>query len=148
MPQTFAITVLTHQRRSLFTRTANAELFQNLLFRHRHENRYQLHAWAIMPDHAHVLITPSGEHPLPRCIQSIKGGLSHAIREQFKGDVWHPGHHEHRIRDASDFENQKQYIARNPERKFLEDHPWVHTHWPEQVDPIPPHLSNRGTYSL
>lgn len=141
--QSFAVTILTHQRRSIFTRTANAELMQETLFRHRAQQRYQLHAFAIMPDHIHVLITPSPEHALPRCIQFIKGSFSHAVRELYKGEVWHPGHYEHRIRDIEDFENQKHYIALNPHRRHLESHPYVHTHHADQIDPMPPHLGPR-----
>ena len=138
--QTHAITLLTHQRRALFARTANADLCLELLFRNREQSRYQLHAFAIMPDHLHLLLTPSSEQTLPRCIQFVKGGLSHAIRDQFHGELWHPGHYEHRIRDAEDFHNQKTYIAQNPERRHLVDHPYVHTKWPNQIDPLPPHL--------
>jgi len=138
--QTHAITLVTHQRRSLFTSTANADVMLKLLFHHRDQNRYQLHAFAIMPDHTHVLITPLPQHTLARCIQYIKGGFSHAVRDQFKGEVWHPGHHEHRIRDSEDFDNQRQYIARNPERRHLTDHPYIHTKWPTQIDPMPSHL--------
>jgi putative transposase len=134
--QTFALTFLTHQRRSIFTRTANADLMQQTLFRHRTQNRYHLHAFAIMP----VMITPLPEHTLPRCIQFLKGSFSHAVREQYKGEVWHPGHYEHRIRDTEDFQNQKTYIAQNPTRRHLENHPYVHTQHPDQIDPIPPHL--------
>ena len=125
--QTHAITLVTHQRRSLFTRTANADLMLKLLFHHRDQNRYQLHAFAIMPDHMHVLITPSQRQTLPGCIQFLKGTFSHAIRDQFKGEVWHSGHHEHRIRDADDHAAQLQYIANNPLRKNLEPYPHVHT---------------------
>jgi len=137
---THALTILTHQRRTIFTRTANADLLLEILFRHRSQNRYQLHAFAIMPDHIHVLITPSQEHSLPRCIQFLKGSFSHAVREHYKGEVWHPGHYEHRIRDAEDFQNQKAYIAQNPTRRNLQNHSYVHTNWPEHIDPMPLHL--------
>jgi putative transposase len=141
--QTHALTILTHQRRSIFTRAANAELMQETLFRHRSLNRYQHHAFAIMPDHVHVLITPSPEHALPRCIQFLKGSFSHAVREQYKGEVWHPGHYEHRIRDEEDFSNQRDYIAQNPHRRHLENHPCVHARHPNQIDPMPLYLGVR-----
>ena len=138
--QTYALTILTHQRRFIFARTANAELIQETLFRHRSLNRYQLHAFAIMPDHIHVLITPSPEHSLPRCIQFLKGSFSRAVREQYKGEVWHPGHYEHRIRDTEDFINPKEYIAHNANRRHLENHPYIHIHHPDQIDPMPTNL--------
>ncbi|WP_390890488.1 transposase [Tunturiibacter lichenicola] len=69
---TYAITILTFKRRRHFQRTANAELFINTLFHHRDKNRFQLHAFVVMPDHIHVLITPSHKrinskvHPVPQ----------------------------------------------------------------------------------
>ena len=141
--QTHALTILTHQRRTIFTRTANADLMQATLFRHRAQQRYQLHAFAIMPDHIYVLITPSPEYALPRCIQFIKGSFSHAVREQYRGEVWHPGHYEHRIRDTEDFINQREYIAQNPTRRHLENYPHIHSQWPDQIDPMPPYLGLR-----
>ncbi len=124
---TYAITVLTHQRRSHFQRTANAELFITTLFRYRDAGKFGVHGFVVMPDHVHVLITPAIDHSTARCIQLIKGGYSHAVRVQSPGEIWHSGYHEHRIRDAEDFAAQKQYIANNPNRKHLDNYAHVHT---------------------
>jgi putative transposase len=132
---TYAITVLTHQRHRVFQRTANAELMIATLFRYRDQKRFALHAFAIMPDHIHVLITPAIDQSTARCIQFIKGGFSFAVRNQFSGEVWHSGYHEHRIRDDRDFEAQKQYIANNPIRKNFSDYPHVHTQYETHLDP-------------
>jgi len=56
---TYAITILTYQRRSLFQRTERAELMIDTLFRYRDQGRFAVHAFVIMPDHIHVLITPA-----------------------------------------------------------------------------------------
>jgi len=136
--QTYALTILTHRRRAIFLRTANADLMLEILFRHRANHRYQLHAFAVMSDHIHVLLTPVQD--LSRCIQYIKGGFSHAVRHQFQAEVWHSGHFEHRIRNAEDFHNQQMYIAQNPMRRHLENYSYVHTRYPEQIDPMPSHL--------
>jgi putative transposase len=135
---TYAITLLTHQRHRIFQRTANAELMITTLFRYRDQHRFALHAFAIMPDHLHVLITPAIDQSTSRCIQLIKGGYSFAVRNQFPGEVWHSGYHEHRIRDEADFEAQKQYIANNPTRKNCVDYPHVHTRYLTRLDPPPP----------
>jgi putative transposase len=136
-PQTYAITILTHARQRLFQRTANAELMIATLLRYRDAEKFLLHAFVIMPDHLHVLITPS--ESTAKAVQLIKGGFSFAIRDQFPGEIWHTGHHEHRIRDQADFEAQKQYIAHNPVRKNYEDYPHVHTSHAAPLDP-PSHL--------
>jgi len=51
----------------------------------------------------HVLLTPGKGQTVERCVQCIKGGFSFSVREQFAGEVWQAGFHEHRIRDAADF---------------------------------------------
>jgi putative transposase len=134
---TYAITVLTCQRKRHFQRTVNAALFIETLFRYRDAGRFLIHAFVVMPDHVHILITPAMDQSTSKCIQLIKGGYSHAAREQSPGEIWHAGYHEHRIRDASDFAAQKQYIALNPLRKFIVDHLHVHTQFLDRLDPDP-----------
>jgi len=134
---TYAITTSTFQRRSLFVRTANAELLVKALFHCRDQGRYKLHGFAIMPEHVHVLLASSLGHTVERCAQCIKGGFSHEVRAQFGGEVWQAGFHEHRIRDVDDFRNQIDYIAANPEKRGLLDYPFVHTRFQALLDPMP-----------
>ena len=138
--ESYAITILTHQRRSLFQRTENAQLMIDTLFRYCDEDRFALHAYFVMPDHLHVLITPAIDQSTSRCVQLLKGGFSFAVRDQFKGEVWHSGYHEHRVRDAGDFEAQKLYIAKNPGRKNFVGYTFVHTEFESRIDPMPTHL--------
>jgi putative transposase len=136
---TYAITILTFQRHRHFQRTANAELFIATLFQHRDKGRFQLHAFVVMPDHAHILITPATDQSTAKCIQYIKGGYSFAARQQSLKEIWHSGYHEHRIRDADDFNNQFLYIQNNPSRKQYEDYPHVHTKFLDRLDPTTDH---------
>jgi putative transposase len=137
---TYALTTTTYQRRALFVRTANAELLVKTLFHYRDQGRYKLHGFAIMPEHIHVLLTPCSNQTIERCAQCIKGGFSHEVRTQIAGEVWQPGFHEHRIRDAKDFSNQLNYIAANPQRRGLLDHAFVHTRFLDRIDPMPVEL--------
>jgi putative transposase len=134
---TYAATTVTHSRRPIFTRITYADLLLQTLFHYRDQTRYQLHAFAIMPEHLHVLLTPSPNQTIERCMQCIKGGFSHAVREQLRGEIWQPSFHEHRIRDAEDFLRQSQYIAHNPEKRGLTNHPYVHTNHRSLLDPMP-----------
>src|SRR5260370_31694090 len=113
---TCAITISTFQQHRHFQRTTNAELFIATLFRYRDQGRFKLHAFVVMPDHIHVLITPNIYQSTARCIQLIKGGYSHAVRDQSPGEIWVAGHHEHPIRDLEDFNKQNLYTATNPNR--------------------------------
>ena len=90
---TYAITILTFQRHRHFQRTANAGLFIATLFRHREQSRFQLHAFVVMPDHTHVLITPATDQSTAKCVQCIKGGYSFAARQQSPGEIWHSGYY-------------------------------------------------------
>jgi putative transposase len=123
----YAITISTYQSHSHFQLPANAELFIATLFRYRGAGKFKLHGFAIMPDHVHILITPSVDQNTSRCVQLIQGGYSFAAREQSPGEIWHSGHHEHRIRDNADHQAQLAYIANNPTRNDLRSYPYVHT---------------------
>jgi putative transposase len=138
---TYALTTATYQRRALFTRTANAELLIEVLFRYRDQGRYRLHGFAVMPEHVHVLLTPAPNQTIERCAQCIKGGFSHEARIQFGGEIWQPGFHEHRIRDQADYFNQLAYIANNPDKRGLRDYTYVHTRYLDRLDHIPDGLS-------
>ena len=119
-PQTYALTINTHAAIAS-SRTANAELLIATLARYRDQARFLLHAFVVMPDHFHVRLTPT--ESTAKAVQLIKGGFSFAVRNQFAGEVWHTGHHEHRNRDASDYATQLAYIANNPSRKNYTDYP-------------------------
>ena len=68
IPGTYFVTAATHQRRRLFQVTANAELFIATL--HHYREHFTLHAYVLMPDHIHLLITPQGI-TLERAMQFI-----------------------------------------------------------------------------
>jgi putative transposase len=135
--ETYSLTTTTYQRRALFARTANAELLVKTLFHYRDQGRSALHGFVVMPEHLHVLLTPAEGQPVERCAQCIKGGFSHEVREQFPGEVWQKGFHEHRIRDAEDFQRQLGYIAANPGKRGLVDWGFVHTRFLDRVDHMP-----------
>jgi putative transposase len=146
-PSTYALTISTHLQHRHFQRTANAELFITTLFRYRDRSKFLLHGFAIMPDHVHILLTPAIDQSTGKSIQLIKGGYSFAARKQSPGEIWHSGHHEHRVRDLIDYDlidydQQLLYIANNPVRKHCEDYPHVHTHpnFTQRMDPAPAHL--------
>jgi putative transposase len=86
---------------------------------HYAETNFLLHAFVIMPDHAHLLITPS--ETLERAIQLIKGGFSFRAKRElnWKGDIWQQGFTDHRIRDDEDWNRHLDYIRQNPVRAHL-----------------------------
>jgi putative transposase len=113
---TFFITSRTYNSTRLFQVTKNAELFLETLQHYRREGRYLLHAFVVMPDHIHLLLTPQGI-TLERAMQLIKGGFSHRFAS--KSPVWQRGFTDHRIRNRDDFLKHRDYIHANPVRARL-----------------------------
>jgi putative transposase len=126
---TFFITTQSHDRRRLFQVTATAELLIETLQHYRHEGHYKLHAFVIMPDHIHLLLTPTGI-TLERSIQLIKGGFSHRLASTLP--IWQRGFTDRRMRDRDDFLTHRTYIHHNPVRAHLcqlpEDYPYSSAH--------------------
>jgi len=86
------------------------------------EKGFVLHAYVIMPDHLHILITPS--ESLEKSVQLIKGGFSFRAKREldWKFDIWHPGFTDHRIRDEEDWNRHLDYIRSNPvEARLVDD---------------------------
>jgi putative transposase len=113
---TFFITSPTHDRRRLFQVDANAELFLDTVQHYRREGHYKLHAFVVMPDHIHLLLTPQSI-TLERAVQLVKGGFSHRIGSKFP--VWQRGFADLRMRDREDYLTHVNYIHDNPVRARL-----------------------------
>ncbi|HET9183824.1 MAG TPA: hypothetical protein VFP59_16965 [Candidatus Angelobacter sp.] len=68
-----------------------------------------------MPGHLHLIITHEERIPLEKAVQYIKGGYATSARRQVGlSGVWQPKPRNHRIRDASDYEQHRDYIFDNP----------------------------------
>ncbi len=122
-PGTYFVTTSTQGGRNLLQRDAVAELFVKTLYGYRSQQRFQLHAFVVMPDHVHLIITPA--ESLERAMQFIKGGFSFQLSRQLgaKSEVWARGFTDHRIRAESDFVIHRKYIHLNPVRRGLAERP-------------------------
>jgi len=83
----YFITASTAQRSRLFRREPIARLFVEALFHYRDHKNYLLHEFVLMPDHFHLLVSPTLS--LERSLQLIKGGFSHRAKKElgFAGEV-------------------------------------------------------------
>ena len=117
---TYFVTSQTWQRRVLFNNPRWAELFTETLQSYR-GRAYELHEYVLMPEHFHILITPSVT--LERAVQFVKGGFSFRAKKELESnmEIWQPGFSDHRIREAADYQSHVGYIFRNPVgRKLVE----------------------------
>ena len=112
---TYFVNFSTFQRRRFFIVESYARLFLRTLYGYRRQGRFKLHAFVLMPDHVHLIITPVAGITLERAMQFIKGGYSHAVGVEIsKREIWQKGFTDHRIRDAEDFAGHRLYIHQNP----------------------------------
>ena len=101
----------------MFQVSANAELLQKTIFDYRERNRFALHAYVIMPDHLHALITPAPDVSLEKALQFIKGGFSFRLKS--KMDVWMQSFNEVQVLTADKYVGCVRYIEANPVRRGL-----------------------------
>jgi putative transposase len=115
--RTFFVTSTTAGKRRLFQVAKNAELLLCLLKEDRARGRYEVHAYVIMPDHIHLILTPAPEVTLEKAMQFIKGGFSFRLKSKTK--VWQESFAWERLKDACDFASHRDYIHANPVRKYI-----------------------------
>ena len=124
-PGTYFVTFSTWDRRRLFVVESYVRMFLKTLYRHRREGRYELHTFVIMPEHAHLLVTPAIDITIERVVQLIKGAYSRELggiigRER---KIWQRGFTDHRIRSEMDFMHHRNYIHQNPVKRGIVNDP-------------------------
>ena len=106
-----------------------ARLLQEKVLEH-HGKLYGLHAWCVMPNHAHVLLTPNPSVSLALAMQRIKGGSAFEINRLLnrEGRFWQPESYDTWIRNENHFWGVTRYIEWNPlKAKLCRDpslYPW------------------------
>ncbi|MFH1717220.1 MAG: valine--tRNA ligase [Planctomycetota bacterium] len=105
------------------------EILHNAL-RHFDGERYELVAWAVMPNHVHAILRPFAGHELPKIVHSWKSFTSKEINQRLdrQGSLWMDEYYDHLIRDEQDFRNQVEYVLANPEKAGLQNWPWCGMH--------------------
>ena len=90
---------------------------------------YDLHAWVLMPNHAHLLITPRID--LPILMHRLKGASAREANHllgQTGRPFWEDESYDHLVRNADEFHRIEQYILENPVRAGLArstgEYPW------------------------
>jgi putative transposase len=140
--RTYFVTTVTANRRRLFQVQTTANLMLDILQGYRKQDRFSLHAFVIMPDHLHVLITPAPDVSLEKAVQFIKGGFSFRLKS--KREIWERSFNEVQIRTAEKFEACRRYIEENPVRGHIaisaREYEFSSARWPEMVDPVPDHF--------
>jgi putative transposase len=81
---------------------------------------YLLHAFVVMPNHVHLLVTPAVR--LPKLTKSLKGitaKRANAMLGLTGTPFWQEESYDHLARNRREFDNIRNYIERNPVRAGL-----------------------------
>jgi len=92
--------------------------------------RYDLHAWVVMPNHVHVVVRPRPLHTLTAILHGWKSFSSHKINEMLPQKVvpfWQDESYDHLIRNDDDLHQCVHYTLMNPVNAGLCPEPQL---WP------------------
>ncbi len=130
------VTFVTKQRRILSTSDKEIVL-RCCVF--GHATRYNLYVALVMPDHAHLILTPMTDsdrrriYPLHEILRGIKGYSARLINEQrgIRQVVWQEESFDHVLRSSESLDAKIAYVLANPVRAGLanmpEEYPWKWT---------------------
>lgn len=121
----YFITAVTRKRRQVFRDDRAAALIVGQLARLRSEMGFALLAallaYAVMPEHIHILIVPGPAADLPRIMQAIKGRFARTWNQLIgsSGSVWQPRYFESVVRTEQQLSRWLDYIHHNPVKRGL-----------------------------
>ncbi|MBA7674954.1 REP-associated tyrosine transposase [subsurface metagenome] len=143
----YFFTVVTYQRRKLFTAEFARECLRQAIDKTRSERPFEVVAFCLLPEHLHCIWKlPENDADFSMRWASIKGLLSREYRRRMdrqgrispsrerKGEVtiWQRRFWEHQIRDEDDLQRHVDYIHYNPIKhglvKDAQDWPWSTYH--------------------
>jgi putative transposase len=115
-PGTSFVTVATQDRRPVFETSRIAELFVDTLLHYRTLGHYKLHAYVVMPDHVHLLLTPQSI-TLEQTVDLIKNGFAYRVDAELP--IWQQGFTGYSVANMRDLEVVRAYLHQLPVRANL-----------------------------
>ena len=84
---------------------------------------YIIHAFVVMPNHIHLLLSPLGKLPINTIIGQVKSYSGHKIKKLLncKDNIWQSNMFDRIVRNGDDFEKIMKYIEDNP-KGLLKEH--------------------------
>jgi len=110
------VTMATQDRRPIFEISRVAELFTDTLLHYRMLGHYKLHAFVVMPDHVHLLLTPQSI-TLEQTVRLIKNGFEHRLETRLP--IWEEGFIGYSVANMHDLEIVRAYLHEVPVRARL-----------------------------
>jgi len=91
--------------------------------------RYELHVYVVMNDHAHVLVKPLRGESLSQVLHSWKSFTAHRLQRDFGrlGPVWQDESFDRIVRSEREYWRVVKYILENPRRRWrgIQEYEWA-----------------------
>jgi REP element-mobilizing transposase RayT len=135
--KTYFVTFCTHKRSILEPIARDIALS---CCANEHRKSCWLESAVVMPDHAHLLLTPDGDEVLETIVGRIKSVSARQINRvlEKRGHVWQHESFDYILRSTDDVRKKAEYILWNPVRaglvKTIDEYKWVWRWWVEGED--------------
>ena len=105
-----------HNRLPIFHKTADYKYFLTLVRQASAECGVDVHAYAVMNNHYHLIATPQHERALPQAMQTIDGEYTRYYNREHcrSGTAWNARYRSKLIEDEAYWLTCLRYIEQNP----------------------------------
>jgi putative transposase len=115
------LTFSCHDQRRIFAPWSHADQFAQALCDYARSGDIELHAWALMPDHVHMLLTPHDSN-LAQSLSLFKQSVARRLAQLDGASIplWRPGGgYDRTVYSCGEFKEKREYIHRNAVRAGL-----------------------------
>ena len=137
-----------HDRQPFLSTSHSKNILEQVIERTRRSHGFSLHAYVIMPEHVHFLLSEPKSHPLSSTMRVIKGESSKLLKEN-RAHLWQPRYYDFNVFTTAKFIEKVRYIHRNPVTRGLvakpEDYRWSSFNHYATGDPGPIEIESEWT---
>ncbi|WP_173495398.1 MULTISPECIES: transposase [unclassified Marinobacterium] len=107
-----------HNRQYIFKASADFEMYLSKLEYWSEVYEVQLHAWVLMSNHIHFLLTPSSDDGISEMMKRIAGSYGRYFNKRYglTGTIWEGRYKNMPVVNQSHLDQIKAYIEQNPVR--------------------------------
>lgn len=108
-------------RQFIFKNSADFEFYSSKLLSCCTDFDVHLHAWVLMSNHVHLLVTPASDNSITLLMQRLAGSYASYFNKRYKnsGSVWEGRFKNIPVVNLSHVEQLSSYIEQNPLRAGL-----------------------------
>ncbi len=135
----YHITARGNNREAIFFAARDCQRYMRLLKDVMSQYECRIHAYALMPNHVHLMVETGATHPIAKPMQALHGAYTVYINRKYKrvGHVFQGRYHSVLVTQDTYALELSRYIHLNPVRAHLvsdpADYPW--SSYQDYIDP-------------